>query len=90
MQKIGRHDNGDRRLTVAAVSNEGVQLIVKWRGLVDHCFIAGQAMAKKNLAWVFRRCSGISGKHQMMHHCPVTSCLDDLVRESCWRDALGV
>jgi hypothetical protein len=47
-------------------------------------------MAKENLARVVRRCSGVSGKHQMMDHRTVTSCQDDLVRECCWRDALGV
>jgi hypothetical protein len=29
MQEIGGHDNGDRRLPVAAISNEGVQLVIK-------------------------------------------------------------
>jgi hypothetical protein len=36
MQKIWRHDDGDGRLTVAAVSDEGMQLIVKGCGLAKH------------------------------------------------------
>jgi hypothetical protein len=66
MQEIGGHHHGDGRLTVVAVPNEGVQLAIKWHGLADHWFIAGQTMAKEDLAWVVQRCSGVSDEHQVM------------------------
>jgi hypothetical protein len=90
MQEIGGHHHGDGRLTVVAVPNEGVQLAIKWHGLADHWFIAGQTMAKEDLAWVVQRCSGVSDEHQVMLGRPLSSCLGNLVREDCWRDVSGV